>query len=319
MPRLTARILRAQMVQGRIHVLDLEGVERDLPSASAGAHVDVHLPGGLVRQYSLCGDPAVVNRWRLGVLLELQSRGGSAAMHLLREGDLLELGEPRNLFELDERAERSLLLAGGIGVTPLLAMAYRLHTLGAEFKFHHFVRTGDAAVFRAEIAATPWSNRVQHHADDGSLGEPFDLAKAIAGLGSAGHVYVCGPQGFMAAMLALARAAGVDQDRLHREYFSPASAPSTAGDDQPFHIRVQGFAEAICVPADQTALYCLRKAGFEIASSCEQGVCGSCLITLVDGLADHRDHVLTDAERSAGRTFAPCCSRSLTPFLEVAL
>ena len=183
-----------------LDIVSIELVRADgasLPAFSAGSHIDVHLPSGMIRQYSLCNHPDEAHRYMIGVLKDPASRGGSEAMHTLTEGAELHISEPRNLFPLVHEAKRSLLFAGGIGVTPILCMAERLFHTGAEFELHYCARSAERAAFVERIRQSPFSDRVHFHFDDGLGGEPFDAPTVLAAPDTGTHLYVCGPGGFM--------------------------------------------------------------------------------------------------------------------------
>ncbi len=309
MELLQLRVSRKAVLAEDIAVLELARADgAPLPATEAGAHVELHLPGGLVRPYSLCHDPARPGRWRLGVLREPAGRGGSAAVHdALQEGDVVTASLPRNLFPLVP-APRSLLLAGGIGITPLLAMAWQLHATGADFALHACARTAARAAFRGEIASAPWSARAHWHLDDGPAGQRLDLAAVLGQADPGTHVYVCGPAGFIDAVLQAGRAAGYAEEQLHREYFGAAPPAADAASDA-FEVQVGRGGPVVPVAAGQTVVQALAACGIELMTSCEQGVCGTCLTGLLDGRPEHRDQYLTDEERAAGDRFLPCCSR----------
>ena len=287
-----------------------------LPAYEAGAHIDVKLPNGLVRQYSLCGDPDRDDCYGLGILKEANGRGGSLCVHeQLHEGSRIEISAPRNLFALAP-ARRSILLAGGIGVTPILAMAEQLSRAGSEFEMHYCVRTEERAAFRSRIASSPFADCVHFHFDD-RPGTRLDAASLLAAPEPETHVYVCGPDGFMDYVLSAARAAGWPESNIHFERFSgPVGEP---GDDAPFEIAVEGSDCMVSVAAGQSALEALNAAGFDIPTSCEQGICGTCLTEVVDGIPDHRDMFLSEAEQAAGDCFTPCCSRALSSSLTIRI
>jgi len=280
-----------------------------LPPFTAGAHIDLHLPGGVVRPYSLCNDPADTRRYQIAVLREAASRGGSAAVHeLLHEGERLYVGRPRNLFALDEGGRSHLLLAGGIGITPLLAMAERLHAIGADFQLHHATRSLARTPFRARLAAAPYAHRVHHHLDDGDAAQRLDLVALLASPEPGRQLYVCGPQGFMQAVLAQAKAAGWPDGQVHTESFG--AAPCAVAGDQAFDVLLSRSGRVVTVPAHRSVVQALADAGVVVATSCEQGVCGTCLTRVVDGVPAHRDQYLTPEEQAANDQFLPCCSRS---------
>ncbi|MBE7941517.1 MULTISPECIES: PDR/VanB family oxidoreductase [Ramlibacter] len=288
-----------------------------LPGFSAGAHIDVQLPGGLVRQYSLCNDAAESQRWRIAVLRDPASRGGSAAMHdAVHEGDLLTVSEPRNHFPL-VHAQRSLLMAGGIGVTPLLCMAQRLAATGAEFALHYSTRSPARTAFRDEIAASRFAHRVHFHHDDGDAAQKLDAAALLAQPDPGTHLYVCGPAGYIEHVVGTARAAGWDDAHIHLEYFG--AAPQDSASDGSFEVRLASSGRTVGVAPGQSVVQALQAQGVEILTSCEQGVCGTCLTRVLEGQCDHRDHYLTDEEKARHDQFLPCCSRATTPVLVLDL
>jgi vanillate O-demethylase ferredoxin subunit len=280
-----------------------------LPTFSAGSHIDVHLPNGLVRPYSLCNDPAQTHRYLIAVLLEPASRGGSQAMHAqVHEGDELIISPPRNHFALAHEAKRHLLLAGGIGITPLLCMAEHLAATGGVFHMHYCTRSRARTAFASRLEASSFAAQVQFHHDDGPPEQQFQLDAVLAGADAQTHLYVCGPQGFMDAVLGAARARGWPESRLHYECFS-AEPVSTEG-DRAFEVVLASSGRVVPVPAGQTVVQALASCGIDVMVSCEQGVCGTCLTRVLDGQIDHRDAYLTPEERAAGDQFTPCVSRA---------
>ncbi len=304
--RVAARRTEAQDIIG----LDLVAADgRALPAFTAGAHIDLYLPGGLIRQYSLCNPPGDAGIYRIAVLRDPASRGGSQAVHdALTVGTELRISTPRNHFELAPAAPHHLLLAGGIGITPLWAMAEQLSQQGGSFTLHHCTRSRERTPFVAALAASAYASRVQHHFDDGAAAQKLDIAATLKRSPAGTHLYVCGPQGFMDAVLSAGRAAGWPEERLHREYF--AAAPVDHTSDGGFELELASSGRVIPVRADQSALAALLAAGLDIPMSCEQGVCGTCLTGVKAGTPDHRDQYLTDEERAANDQFLPCCSRA---------
>lgn len=287
-----------------------------LPAFDAGAHIDVHIPGGTVRQYSLCNHPSESHRYLIGVLNDPNSRGGSKAMHEdLSQGDELTISAPRNHFPLESTATHSVLMAGGIGVTPILCMA---EALGAEssFEMHYCTRSEDATAFRSRIAESGFAHKVQHHFDDGDDAQRFDAVSLLAKPVDGTHLYVCGPTGFMDWVLGTARDAGWPEDQLHYEFFS---AEIDTDSNEGFEVEVKSTGLVVTVPEDKTVVAALAEHGVEIEMSCEQGVCGTCLTRVLDGLPDHKDLYLMPKEHEANDQFMPCCSRSLTPRLVLDL
>lgn len=288
-----------------------------LPPFAAGAHIDVHLPNGLVRQYSLCNAPGETHRYVIAVLRDAASRGGSQAMHDdVDAGSVLTIGAPKNHFPLVD-AERTLLLAGGIGVTPILAMAETLADSDAAFEMHYCARAPERAAFAERLGAARFAARVRMHYDSGAQDQRLDLAALLAAPASGTHLYVCGPQGFIDHVLDSARARGWAAAQLHVEYFGAAAADT--GDDRPFDVQLASSGKVVTIPAGRTVLKVLAEQGVNIPYSCEEGVCGTCLTRVLAGEPDHRDLYLTDEERAANDQFAPCCSRARTPLLVLDL
>jgi vanillate O-demethylase ferredoxin subunit len=317
--------LRVRVARKAVEALDICSFElvaadgRALPAFTAGAHVDVQVPGGLTRQYSLCNPPHETHRYLIGVLRDPASRGGSAAMHeRVREGDVLTIGAPKNHFPLAPQAHRHLLLAGGIGITPILCMAEQLAAAGADFALHYSTRSSERTAFHDRIRASAWADRVAFHFDDGDAAQRLDLATLLAAAPPATHLYVCGPQGYIDAVLAAARARGWPEAQLHREYFAAAATAATAGDTA-FEVELARSGRVVVVPADRTVVQALAAAGVEVPTSCEQGVCGTCLTRVLAGTPAHRDLYLTPEEQAANDQFTPCCSRATTPRLVLDL
>ena len=288
-----------------------------LPGFSAGAHIDVHLPGGLIRQYSLCNHPEDRHRYLIGVLKDPASRGGSQCLHeQINTGDRLRISEPRNLFPLAHQARRSLLFAGGIGITPILCMAERLAHSDADFELHYCARSSERAAFVERIKNSSFADRVFLHFDE-QPETALNAARVLAQPGENVHLYVCGPGGFMQHVLDSARAQGWQEDSLHREYF--AATPADTSNDGSFSVKVGSTGQVFEVPADKTVVQVLESHGIDIAMSCEQGICGTCLTRVLEGVPDHRDLFLTENEQALNDQFTPCCSRSKSPLLVLDL
>ncbi|MFL6691833.1 MAG: PDR/VanB family oxidoreductase, partial [Ramlibacter sp.] len=288
-----------------------------LPGFSAGSHIDVQVPGGLTRQYSLCNDAAEQHRYRIAVLRDPASRGGSTGMHdALKEGDTLLISEPRNHFPL-VHAQRTLLFAGGIGVTPLLSMAQRLAQIGADFRLHYCTRAPERTAFRDEIAAAGWAKNVDFHFDDGDAAQKLQLEQVIAKPEAGTHLYVCGPTGFIDWVVKTADRLGWSKDQVHLEYFG--AAPQDTTGDRSFQVKIASSGETYQVGADETVVTALQKHGIEILTSCEQGVCGTCITRVLQGECDHRDLYFTDEEKAKNDQFTPCCSRSKSSLLVLDL
>lgn len=310
----------ARKTQEALDIASFELVKPDgsaLPGFSAGSHIDVQLPGGLTRQYSLCNDAAEQHRYCIAVLCDPASRGGSTAMHdAVKEGDTLLISEPRNHFPL-VHAQRTLLFAGGIGVTPLLCMAQRLAQVGADFTLHYCTRSTERTAFREEIAASPYAGRVQFHHDDGDAAQKLQLEQVLARPQDGTHVYVCGPTGFIDWVVKTAERLGWGKDQVHLEYFG-ATAQDTTG-DRAFKVKIASSGATYEVPADQTVVQALQAHGVEVLVSCAQGVCGTCITRVLQGECDHRDLYFTDEEKAKHDQFTPCCSRAKSELLVLDL
>jgi vanillate O-demethylase ferredoxin subunit len=317
-------VLEVRVTERRVEAADVLSFEVQradggvLPRYAAGAHIDVHLPDKLIRQYSLCGPHAKPHTYLIGVLKEPTSRGGSKALHeRVQVGDKLLISEPRNKFPLDVHARRSLLFAGGIGITPILAMADELARDGRDFELHYCTRSRARMAFIERIASSPWAAKASLHFDDGAAEQRLDAARVLGGPADDTHVYVCGPSGFMNYVLGAGRTLGWEEARLHREYF--VAEPVDHGSDKPFELELRRSGRTVFVPVDKSAASALAEAGVEIPLSCEQGVCGTCLTRVLEGIPDHRDFYLTEEEHQRNDSFTPCCSRSVTPRLLIDL
>ncbi|MFJ7213707.1 PDR/VanB family oxidoreductase [Amycolatopsis sp. NPDC098790] len=282
----------------------------------AGAHIDVTGPTGVVRQYSLCGPPAESGSLLIAVKRETESRGGSEALHTLTEGDKLEIGEPRNLLSLAPDAERHILVAGGIGITPLLSMAYQLHQDEAAFELHYFARSrAEAAFIDLLEQRCGFGDRVHVHLGVPRADQPAVLAEVAAGLSPASHVYTCGPDGFMDQVTG-AFAPVVGTDHVHIEHFTAAEIDTSA--DRPFTVELD-TGETYQIPADRSILSVLTDNGIDVFKSCEEGICGSCVSGVLEGKPDHRDQCLSASDKAAGAQMALCVSRALTDKLVIEL
>jgi vanillate O-demethylase ferredoxin subunit len=283
----------------------------DWPDHAAGAHVDVQLPNGLLRQYSLVAPSAGQRSNRVAVLKTADSRGGSEFIHeRLALGHRILVSEPKNNFALVE-GEHVVLVAGGIGVTPLLAMARELAAAGRSFEFHYQVRTPDRAAYRAELHELVPEGQlfVRSDSEDGF----FNPETVFASTSANAEVYVCGPEAFMEHVIKGAEAAGLGP--VHVEHFKHEA--DTEG--RPFVLKAANSGLTLEVGANQTPFEVLDAAGVFVPTACEQGVCGTCVVRVLEGTPDHRDVVLSASEKAAGKTVALCCSRSLTPELVVEI
>jgi len=246
------------------------------------------------------------------------SRGGSRAMHEeVDEGDLIRIGEPRNHFPLAHGAERSLLLAAGIGITPILCMAERLANTGADFRLHYWARSREHAAFVERIERSAFADRAQFHFSQGVPERRTNLDDVLARPDAGTHFYVCGPTRFMDAALLAANRAGWKEQNLHREYFS-ADLLRSANDTE-FVVKLASSGKSYSVGKNASVLEVLAANGIVLPRSCEQGVCGTCLTVVLAGEPDHRDRILTAEERARNDRFTPCCSRARSATLVLDL
>lgn len=308
-PVFAVRLARRVEMTADIARFELEALGGgELPPFEAGAHIDVVVAPEYLRQFSLAGDPLDNRAWLLGVQRELQGRGGSALMHrAFRPGRTLFVSRPRNHFALDESATRSLLFAGGIGVTPLLAMAHRLHALGADFELHYSAPGRGDAAFVADIEAAAWRERAQLHFK--AEGRRADLARLIPPHAPGLQLYCCGSPRYMDAVFSAARAARWPEPALHREYFQVPEAPPR--ENHAFTLKLLASGRTIDVPAGRAATEALAEAGVPVDTKCSDGLCGVCALAYdaaASGPIDHRDHVLGEAARR--ERVVLCCSRA---------
>ena len=293
-------------------LVDVDG--NALPGFSAGSHIDVNLPGNVTRQYSLCNDPTESHRYLIAVLKDPHTRGGSQAMHAsVQQGDVLQVSAPKNHFALAQESKRSLLLAGGIGITPILCMAERLSMDVADFEMHYCARSRERMAFHDRIERSAFRPRVQFHFDDGAPLQRLDMDVLLKTPQNGTNVYVCGPKGFMNAVLGTARARGWPEAQLHYEFFS--AEPAKQDSDGAFYVKLASSGKIVHVPKDLSVTAALAAEGVDIPTSCEQGVCGTCLTRVLGGTPDHRDVFLLPDEHQKNDQFTPCCSRSKSQML----
>ncbi|MEZ3498956.1 2Fe-2S iron-sulfur cluster-binding protein [Pantoea sp. KPR_PJ] len=307
--------------QGR-HAIAVSLVREDgepLPRWEAGAHIDLHLGNGLIRQYSLTGSPARQDRYLICVALAVASRGGSRAVHQqLRLGQRLTVSTPRNLFPL-VAAQRVVLVAAGIGLTPLLAMAEQLEADGVPFSLHYYVKQREDAAFArrllhpfrhgySELLCSADGNSPRQHLPEAMRSPTRDT-----------HLYLCGPQGFMTHMQQQAKSLGWQAGQVHSEAFA-AALPPVQAESESFVVTLASSGASWPVPADKTIARVLLENGVDVPLSCEMGLCGACLTPVLSGEADHRDTVQSEAEKSAPlQHIALCCSRSRSKALVIDL
>jgi ferredoxin-NADP reductase len=277
----------------------------ELPKFDAGAHVDVVIAPEYLRQYSLAGNPADNSRYVLGVQREPQGRGGSILMlRAFREGRRVFISPPRNHFPLDEAATKSFLFAGGIGITPMLTMAHRLHEIGRDFELHYSARSRPSAAFMSDLSQVPWHNRVRLHMKD--EGARADFGALLPTYQDGYHLYTCGSPRYMDGLFAIAAAKGWPEEALHREYFTVPEPPDYV--NEPFVLKLARSGKRIEVPADKRATDVLAECGIAVDTKCSDGICGVCSARVLSGTVEHRDHVLSKKERE--QKMILCCSRA---------
>lgn len=278
-----------------------------LPAATAGGHIDVVVAPEYFRQYSLSGDPADTSKYQIAVLREDEGRGGSKLLHrIFEEGRMVFVSKPINHFPLHEDAEKSYLMGGGIGVTPMIAMAHRLHALGRDFEFRYSCSKKSNAGFLEDLKTVPWADKVHLHFSD--QGTRADLAEVLQ-WAPGRHVYTCGPDVYMQSVLDTARDNGFPEENRHMEYFSVPEQPEYENHD--FTLKLAKSGRVIRVPADKTATDVLAEAGIHVDVKCADGICGVCKCGLIAGEAEHRDFVLSNKQREGAIIL--CQSRAAEP------
>ena len=298
------RVAAVRQVACDVRTFDLIAADgRPLAAFTAGAHLHVQVPAGLLRQYSLCGDPRDASRYVIAVKREAPGRGGSASMHeAVETGSVLAIAGPRNNFPLSADASHSVLIAGGIGVTPLYAMAQTLQQAGHPWRMHYCARAAAHAAFYEELRALR-SDAVTPYFSAAPI---LDAAALLRENKPGTHVYCCGPAGLMQAVMDAT--AHWPDEHVHFEWFSgsaDAGAPGMA-----FEVELARSGIVLAVPENRSILEVVRARGVEIPSSCEEGVCGTCETPVLAGTVEHRDHLLSAAERQANRSMMICVSRA---------
>lgn len=301
------RVKSRHVEGGNIAVIKFESANSSpLPKVEAGAHIDVHLPNGMLRQYSLCQDPSDIGIFRLGILRDPDSRGGSvSAFDDLKVGMQIQVSEPKNLFPL-LKSKHVVLVGGGIGITPLLSMAYQLAQDGTSFELHYCGVSPERCAFVDEIKNGVLAAFTRFHFKSEGANHREFFQTAIQDIDKDSHIYTCGPNGFMDWMINLASTQNFPEQHIHKEYFQVEV--ETTGDA--FEVVAERSGKIIVVNAEETILQALAREGIEIEMSCEQGVCGTCMCDVLEGEPDHRDVYFTDEEKISNEQILVCCSRA---------
>ncbi|PWI27823.1 PDR/VanB family oxidoreductase [Pseudoglutamicibacter cumminsii] len=277
-----------------------------------GAHIDVEGPTAITRQYSLFSTPEAGDSFAIAVKREEQSRGGSEALHSLKVGDTLRISEPRNLLNIAEDASFHILIAAGIGITPMLSMARYMDVHDIPFHLHYFARSEEEASF-LPLLTDRCPEKLSAHLGMARTDQDAVIKDAIEQAPEGGHVYVCGPEGFMDKVVGIAEPR-VGESCVHLENFKAQEQPG-ASENSAFVVELEG--EEYEIPADRSIVSVLEEHGVDVETSCEEGICGTCIMQVLCGEPEHRDNVLTKSEKESGELMAICVSRSKTPKLEL--
>lgn len=320
MNTIPVRVVAAETLAEGIRLLKLATLDGSmLPAWEPGSHIDVHLGDDITRQYSLCGSYADTSVYEVAVKREIESRGGSKFVHeSLRIGSELSISTPRNHFKLSTESRHSLLLAGGIGITPIISMARLFHDQAHPFELLYFTRSENHAAFRDELDSAPLSDSCRLLFGQERDAVETTLDEALRNRREGGPLYLCGPQAFMDTVRMVAARHGWPDDAVHLEYFA-ASVPAHTEPQTSFDVKLARSDKTFTIPAGQTIVDVLRKHGTEIETSCEQGICGTCVVNVLEGCPDHRDYFLTANEHERGDCMAICVSRSRSRLLVIDL
>ena len=302
------RVTRNEKIADGIHLLEFRDAhDAALPEFTAGAHIAIHLPNGLIRKYSLCNDPAERDRYQVAVKREASGRGGSVDLiDNTKAGDTLMVARPVNDFALPPRATDFLFIAGGIGITPMMAMIRQVQAAGKRFRLFYCSRSPETTAFRDQLSAPDLKDHVMIHYDGGDSSCSLDLKPILAERQNREHLYCCGPRPLMEAVRAMTD--HWSSTAVHFEAFSEAETHKAS--DRPFKVRLARSGDVLDVPVTKTILEVLREHGLEVPSSCETGTCGTCRTKILAGVPDHRDLVLAEHEKAD--TIMICVSRAKT-------
>jgi tetrachlorobenzoquinone reductase len=314
---LQARLKRISFEAETVNSYELTAIAGELMPFTAGSHIDLHLSNGMIRSYSLVNDQSERHRYVIAVNRDAASRGGSCFIHdRLRAGDIVTISHPKNNFSLRENAAHSVLIAGGIGITPLLSMIRRLEALGRSWELFYAARTRKMAAFLDELKTIRPDVRRNVHLnfDQEPGGKMLDLAAIASNAPRDAHLYCCGP----VSMLEAFEGATADRaaEHVHVEYFKAREMPAVEGG---FEVRLARSNRTIIVPAGKTVLDAVLDAGIAVNYACAEGVCGTCETRVIEGVPDHRDLFLSQEEQAANKSMMICCSGSKSPTLVLDL
>lgn len=313
---LPLRVARKTRIATDIFLFELLRTDGQvLPPFSAGAHITVLTPNGLTRRYSLCNGPGETNFYRIAIKRDIHGMGGSINLtDHVQEGDVLPASVPLNYFALDHQARTHLLIAGGIGITPIMSMVRELQARHMDFRVIYVTRTPESAAFREELNTPELGGRVLIHHNHGNPSHSLDLVPLLANHPEGGHVYCCGPRRLMQAVREYTH--HWPSGSVHFEDFGTSVQPQTP-EDRPFAVKLLRSGVTIEVPCGVSILEALRRENISVPSSCESGTCGACRTPLISGVAQHRDYVLDEDQHD--KEIMICVSRAVSPLLEIEL
>lgn len=282
--------------------------DQPLPGFTPGSHIDVTLPNGLIRQYSLWNSSSERNRYCIGVWKDANSRGGSKALHLdIQEGDKLQVSRPRNRLKVPKTTTRALLLARGIGVTPMLSIADALKAKNIPFELHYVFALMSPDSFRSTIEASSFAENTTFYKESSEDNQLLKPATVLADRPEDTQLFICGVDWWQDPIIALAKQKGFAEERIHVERFTAKAAAALL--DKVFEVKIASTGATFKIPGDKTVTAFLEESGVKIQTSCEQGMCGTCKTKVLEGEIDHRDKRLSSEQRAQGY-FLPCVSRA---------
>lgn len=314
------KIKRIINLTERVRLYYFSGLNDKLPAFDPGSHIGIFLQSGLERSYSLLNTYRPDGDYVIAVQLEPEGRGGSRELfETLEVGDRVELRGPTNNFALHRDASDYILLAGGIGITPLVAMADVLCDIGKNFRLFYFCRDKENAAFGKILEESRFASQVTLSYDNDPIEDRIDLQLVLKSAKPNTRIYTCGPAGFMDYVYQVAMDLGINPEKIHREYFAPQANIENSNElNRPFSIYINGnHGACVEVRSDESAIDALHRCGIMIPVSCEQGVCSTCLTKVIEGTPDHRDLFMSDEEHQRNDKFTPCVSRAVTEYLTI--